>query len=162
QWIHPSAQLVLCAASPDTPAIQAAVAEGVAALRQHRRGVVWIAEPLTRPEAVQVLSHASVFVCPSRYEPFGLVNVEAMACGAAVVATATGGIPEIVEDGVTGYLVAPGPEFVPALAERINALVLDPETARRFGEAGRQRVLDRFTWPAVAAQTADLYRKVLR
>jgi starch synthase len=162
QWIHPSAQLVLCAASPDTPAIQAAVAEGVAALRQHRRGVVWIAEPLTRPEAVQVLSHASVFVCPSRYEPFGLVNVEAMACGVAVVATATGGIPEIVEDGVTGYLVAPGPEFVPALAERINALVLDPETARRFGEAGRQRVLDRFTWPAVAAQTADLYRKVLR
>ncbi|HEX3542639.1 MAG TPA: glycosyltransferase, partial [Acidimicrobiales bacterium] len=112
-------------------------------------------------DAVQILSHASVFVCPSRYEPFGLVNIEAMACGAPVVATATGGIPEIVVDGETGYLVPPGPKFVPTLAERINALLADPALARRFGEAGRRRVLERFTWPAIAAATADLYRHLI-
>jgi starch synthase len=161
QWIHPSAQLVLCAASPDTPAIEAAVANGVAALQATRLGVVWINEPLPKRVIVQVLSHASVFVCPSRYEPFGLVNIEAMACGAPVVATATGGIPEIVVEGETGYLVTPGPDFAVRLAERVNALISDPETARRFGQAGRQRVLDRFTWPAIAAQTVDLYRTVL-
>ncbi|MDQ6615335.1 MAG: glycogen synthase [Actinomycetota bacterium] len=161
RWIDPSAQLVLCAASPDTPAIRAEVAGAVADLRTMRAGVVWVEEPMSRPEAVQVLSHASVFVCPSRYEPFGLVNVEAMACGAPVVATATGGIPEVVVEGHTGYLVAPGPEFVHDLAERINALLHDHATARRFGEAGRQRVLDNFTWPAIAAETVDLYRRVL-
>jgi starch synthase len=159
--IDPSAQLVLCAASPDTPEIQAAVAAGVFGLQAARHGVVWIDSPLSRPEAVQVLSHASVFVCPSRYEPFGLVNIEAMACGAPVVATATGGIPEIVVDGETGYLVAPGPHFVVDLARRINELLADPATADRFGQAGRQRVLDHFTWPAIATQTVALYRRVL-
>jgi starch synthase len=158
--IDRSAQLVLCAASPDTPAIQAAVAAAVEGLRSGRPGVVWIQEPLTRPEAVQILSHASVFVCPSRYEPFGLVNIEAMACGAPVVATATGGIPEIVVDGETGILVPPGPEFVAQLAEHINALVADAAMARRFGRAGRQRVLDHFTWPAIAAETAALYQQL--
>jgi starch synthase len=159
--VDPSAQLVLCAASPDTPAIEAQVAAGVAELQAIRPGVVWIDEPLPRPEAVQILSHATVFVCPSRYEPFGLVNVEAMACGVAVVATATGGIPEIVVDGETGYLVAPGPDLVEQLAARINSLLSDAGTARRFGAAGRQRVLDHFTWPAIAAQTVALYRQVL-
>ena len=159
--IDPAAQLVLCAASPDTPAIEAQVREAVASLSSARSGVYWISSPLPRPDAVQVLSHASVFVCPSRYEPFGLVNIEAMACGAPVVATATGGIPEIVEDGETGYLVPPGPDFVPTLAERINALLTDPAVARRFGEAGRRRVLERFTWPAIAAATADLYRHLI-
>ncbi len=133
----------------------------MAQLQARRSGVVWIEEPLPRPEVVQLLSHATVFVCPSRYEPFGLVNIEAMACAVAVVATATGGIPEIVVDGETGYLVEPGPDFVADLAERINSLVRDPATARRFGAAGRQRVLDHFTWPAIAAQTAALYRQVL-
>jgi len=161
RWIDPAAQLVLLAASPDNPAIQAAVTAGVAELRAVRSDVVWVDEPLSRADAVQVLSHASVFVCPSRYEPFGLVNVEAMACGAPVVATATGGIPEIVVDGATGYLVSPGPDFTHELAERINALLGDPATARRFGEAGRQRVLDHFTWPAIAAQTVALYQRVL-
>jgi starch synthase len=157
-----SAQLVLCAASPDNPAIEEAVRTAVSGLRSSGRdGVVWIDTALPRDETIQVLSHASVFVCPSQYEPFGLVNIEAMACGAAVVATATGGIPEIVVDGVTGYLVPPGPDFVPELASRINALLRDPSLARRFGEAGRRRVLDHFTWPAIATQTADLYRRVV-
>jgi starch synthase len=159
--IDRSAQLVLCAASPDTPAIEAAVAEAVEELRASGPGVVWIREPLTRPEAVQILSHAAVFVCPSRYEPFGLVNIEAMACGAAVVATETGGIPEIVVDGETGFLVPPGPDFIRQLAGRINALISDPAMARRFGDAGRQRVLDHFTWPAIATETARLYQRVL-
>ncbi len=159
--IDPEAQLVLCAASPDTPEILAAVTDAVEAMQSVRSGVIWIQEPLPRPGAVQVLSHASVFVCPSRYEPFGLVNIEAMACGVAVVATATGGIPEIVVDGETGYLVAPGDDFTRQLAERINELIVDPDKARRFGRAGRQRVLDHFTWPAIAAQTVALYRKVL-
>jgi len=159
--LDPAAQLVLCAASPDTEAIEAAVAQAVADLRRLRPGVIWIDRPLHRADTIQILSHATVFVCPSRYEPFGLVNVEAMACGAPVVATATGGIPEIVVDGETGYLVAPGPDFVARLAERVNALVRHPETARRFGQAGRQRVLDHFSWPAIAAQTVGLYRRVL-
>lgn len=161
--IDPAAQLVLCAASPDTPEIWAEVASAVESLRSGGVGpeVVWIDAPLARADAVQLLSHASVFVCPSRYEPFGLVNIEAMACGAAVVATATGGIPEIVVDGVTGFLVTPGADFVRELAERINVLLRDPETARQFGYAGRQRVLDRFTWPAIAAQTAALYHQLV-
>jgi starch synthase len=159
--LDPAAQLVLCAASPDDPEIERAVATGVERLRATRSGVIWVDQPLTRSDAVQVLSHATVFVCPSRYEPFGLVNVEAMACGAAVVATATGGIPEIVEDGVTGYLVPPGPDFVPRLAERVNALLANGDTARRFGEAGRRRALERFAWPSVAAQTVELYDRLV-
>ena len=160
-WLDRSAQLVLCAASPDNPEIQATVAAAVEALQAIRPGVVWIDKPLARDEAVQVLSHATVFVCPSRYEPFGLVNVEAMACGVPVVATATGGIPEIVEDGRTGYLVPPGPDFVRELAGAVNSLLADPDTGRRFGDAGRARVLERFTWPSVAAQTVALYRRLL-
>ncbi|MDQ1427734.1 MAG: alpha-maltose-phosphate synthase [Acidimicrobiaceae bacterium] len=157
-----SAQLVLCAAAPDNPAIEEAVRAAVSGLRASgRNGVVWIDTALPRDETIQVLSHASVFVCPSQYEPFGLVNIEAMACGAPVVATATGGIPEIVVDGVTGYLVPPGPDFASDLAERINDLLRDPALGRRFGHAGRQRVLDHFTWPAIAAQTADLYRRLV-
>lgn len=160
-WLDRSAQLVLCAASPDNPEIQAAVAAAVEALQSTRSGVVWIDKPLSRDEAVQVLSHATVFVCPSRYEPFGLVNVEAMACGVPVVATATGGIPEIVEDGRTGYLVPPGPDFVRELADAINSLLADPDTGRRFGDAGRRRVLELFTWPSVAIQTVALYHRIL-
>ena len=144
----------------------------VAELQRAGGGVFWIEEMLPRPDVVQLLSHATVFVCPSVYEPFGLINLEAMACGLPVVATAIGGIPEIVVDGETGYLVA----FEPAgdafgspadpagvardLADRINDLLADPERAARFGRAGRRRVLEHFSWRAIAAATVELYREL--
>jgi starch synthase len=125
---------------------------------------------LPRPDVVQILSHARAFVCPSVYEPFGIVNLEAMACGAPVVASAVGGIPEIVVEGETGHLVsflgdgtpknepADPDAFARALAERINGFSADAARARRFGDAGRNRVVERFSWNAIAARTADLYR----
>jgi alpha-maltose-1-phosphate synthase len=167
--IDPSAQLVLLAGAPDTAEIGAEV-RGLYNAAQERYGnIVWIDEMLPRPEVIQVLSHATVFVCPSIYEPFGLVNLEAMACEVAVVASAVGGIPEIVVDGETGYLVpcdvgagetdaAAGGRFVEGLAERVNALLADPARAAAFGRAGRQRVVDHFSWSSVAARTAELYR----
>ncbi|MGH9152705.1 MAG: glycosyltransferase [Acidimicrobiales bacterium] len=132
----------------------------------------WISQTLPRSEVVQIMSHATVFVCPSLYEPFGLVNVEAMACGAPVVATATGGIPEIIVDGVTGYLVpvasieganpARDPDrLARGLASSINELVNDPTRARHFGQLGRERVIEHFSWPAIASATAELYECVL-
>ncbi|HVE97961.1 MAG TPA: glycogen synthase [Mycobacteriales bacterium] len=169
----PEAQLLLCAGSPDTPDIGAEVEQHVSALRAAGRRVAWVREMLPRPELVQVLGNATAFVCPSIYEPFGLVNVEAMACGAAVVASRVGGIPEIVVEGETGFLVdlAPsGDEYgTPAdpvryaadIADRVNALVRDPARAVAMGEAGRERVLAEFSWPAIAKQTADVYRSVL-
>ncbi|MFP5318757.1 MAG: glycogen synthase [Acidimicrobiia bacterium] len=166
----PAAQVVLCAAAPDSEAEGDDVRRRAADLARRRDGVVWIEEHLPRPDVVQLLSHAAVFVCPSVYEPFGLVNVEAMACGAPVVATATGGIPEIVVDGETGWLVPiegtpEGPTdpgaFAGALAERVNRVLGDPVRARSFGEAGRQRVSEQFSWTAVARRTAELYRKVV-
>ncbi len=172
EWIDPGAQLVLCAGAPDTPELGEAMRSRVERLRAERGGVFWIEEMLPRPQVVQLLSHASVFVCPSVYEPFGLINVEAMACEVPVVASATGGIPEIVMDGSTGYLVpfeAGGDAFGsprdPAafardLAARVNDLLRDPERARRFGRAGRQRVLDHFSWAGIAARTAELYRQL--
>jgi starch synthase len=125
-----------------------------------------------RPELIQVLSHATAFVCPSIYEPFGLVNLEAMACEAAVVASAVGGIPEIVVDGKTGYLVPCDPtavasdataarHFEATLAERINQLVADLDLATRLGTAGRRRVLERFTWEQVALRTVEVYRQAI-
>ena len=173
QWIDPASQLVLCASGADTPAIEAEVRDAVQRLRDTRRSVVWIEDMLPPAAVVQILSHARVFVCPSVYEPFGLVNVEAMACGAAVVATATGGIPEIVVDGETGLLVplpsvdaALGPArerepFARSLAARIDELLSDPDTARRLGRAGRQRVLQHFNWSTIAARTAALYRQLV-
>ncbi|HEX6596452.1 MAG TPA: glycogen synthase [Acidimicrobiales bacterium] len=168
----PAAQVVLCAAAPDSEAEGEEVRRRVADLRKQRDGVVWIEAHLPRPDVVQLFSHAAVFVCPSVYEPFGLVNVEAMACGAPVVATATGGIPEILVDGETGYLVplggtvVDGPAdpalFAATLAAHVNRLLNDRATARRFGEAGRRRVVERFSWTAVALRTADLYAQVCR
>jgi alpha-maltose-1-phosphate synthase len=167
-------QLVLCAGAPDTAEIEGEVAAHVAALRDAGRlRVFWIPEMLPRPEVVQILSHATVFVCPSIYEPFGLVNVEAMACGTPVVASAVGGIPEIVVEGETGHLVGfePGHDpfgspadparFADNLAERINALLSDPDQAHRMGRAARARVEAEFAWPAIARQTMELYRTLL-
>jgi alpha-maltose-1-phosphate synthase len=163
------AQLVLCAGAPDTPELGAEVERRVNQLRAERGGVVWLDRMLPRKEIVQILSHATVFVCPSIYEPLGIVNLEAMACEAAVVATATGGIVEVVDDRVTGLLVPfePTPDgsqdpldpegFVAGIAGRVNELLRDPDRAREMGRAGRKRVMERFAWPAIAAQTAALY-----
>ncbi len=170
---EPDAQLVLCAGSPDTPQIRDHVAAQVEALSAQREGVVWIREMLPRAGVVQLLSHATVFVCPSVYEPLGIVNLEAMACETAVVATATGGIPEVVVDGETGLLVpierasAASPEpldpiaFQAAIAERVNALLRDPGRARAYGVAGRRRALESFSWASIARQTRALYGSLL-
>jgi alpha-maltose-1-phosphate synthase len=157
-------QLVLLAGAADTPEIGKEMTARAAALGAERSGLHWIEAMLPRREAVQLLSHATVFVCPSVYEPFGLINLEAMACGLPVVASAVGGIPEIIVEGVTGHLV-PIPEggagLGAALAERVTALLADPIRARAMGEAGRQRVLDHFTWKTIAERTAELYTAVL-
>ena len=165
-------QVVLCAGAPDTPEIMAEVQGLVRELQAERSGVVWIEEFLPRDELCAILTAATTFVCPSVYEPLGIVNLEAMACGAAVVGTATGGIPEVVVDGVTGRLVPidqaddgtgtpVDPErFVADLAATLTEVVADPETARRYGEAGRRRAADDFSWRAIADETAALYAGV--
>jgi len=154
----PEAQLVLLAGQADTAELEAEVTELVAGLRASRSGVVWIPEMLPKPEVIQLLSHATVFACPSVYEPLGIVNLEAMACGTAVVASRTGGIPEVVADGQTGLLVPPGePE---PLAAALNTLVRDPDRAAAMGQAGRKRAVAEFGWPAIAAQTAALYAEL--
>jgi alpha-maltose-1-phosphate synthase len=168
---HSTAQLVLCAGAPDTPEIGAEVAAGVQRLRESRDGIVWIDQMLPKTDVIQLLSHATVFACPSIYEPLGIVNLEAMACEAAVVASATGGIVEVVADGETGFLVpleqAPGeidpvdPEgFASAFAEKVNAVIADPELAQMMGQAGRRRVTEHFAWPAIADQTVEVYRRL--
>jgi starch synthase len=171
--LTPELGLVLCAGEPDTPEIAAEVKGLVAALERTRGAVTWIPEMLERRQLIQILSHARAFVCPSVYEPFGIVNLEAMACGAPVVASAVGGIPEIVVDGVTGLLVPlesdGGPHGTPkdraafarSLAERVNQLALDPDLAARMGKAGRERVLEHFSWRSLAEQTVALYEKLL-
>ena len=165
-------QIVLCAGAPDTPQILAEVQELVQGLQRQRSGVVWIDEFLQRDELCAILSAATTFVCPSVYEPLGIVNLEAMACGAAVVGTATGGIPEVVVDGVTGRLVPieqvqdgtgtpiDPDRFVADLAATLSEVVSDPERARAYGEAGRQRAAEEFSWQAIADATAALYREV--
>jgi alpha-maltose-1-phosphate synthase len=166
-------QLVLCAGAPDTPQIAAEFRERVATLDDTAVRVIWIERMLPREQVVQVLSHADVFVCPSVYEPFGIVNLEAMGCGLPVVASATGGIPEVVADGETGYLVPVDPgddpigtpadpeRFARRLAERITSLLEDPATASAMGQAGRRRVEERFGWDAIAARTTELYRRLI-
>ena len=131
--------------------------------------MIWIDQMLPKRDVIQLLSHATVFVCPSIYEPLGIVNLEAMACEAAVVATATGGIVEVVQDGVTGLLVPFEPAlggieprdpaaFSAGFAERVNALVADPGRAAAMGRAGRQRAVESFAWPAIARETVEVYR----
>ncbi len=158
--IDPAAQLVLCAGQADTAELQAEVTGLVEHLRASRSGVIWLPGMLAKSEVIQVLSHATVFVCPSEYEPLGIVNLEAMACGAAVVASAVGGIPEVVADGQTGLLVPPGDER--ALADAVNALLADPARAAEFGARGRNRAITEFSWEKIAAQTADLYARLAR
>ncbi len=156
--LDPAAQLVLCAGQPDTPELAAEVEGLVAELRAARSGVIWIPEMLPKRAVIQLLSHATVFACPSLYEPLGIVNLEAMACGTAVVGSAVGGIPEVVRDGETGLLVPPGDPA--ALAEAINVLVGDAERAAAMGRAGRDRAVAEFGWPQVAAQTVALYEEL--
>ncbi len=160
------AQLVLLAGAADSPELAAEIEEAVAVLRAERDAVVWVSEMLLREDVREVLSHATVFVCPSIYEPLGIVNLEAMACATAVVASAVGGIPEVVEDGVTGTLVAYDENdpagFEAGLAEAVNALVDDPARAAAMGAAGRQRAVDQFGWDAAARRTVEIYRTVLQ
>jgi starch synthase len=163
-------QVVLCAGAPDTPEIMAEVTEGVHRLQERREGVVWVDRVLPREDLCRLLSHATAFVCPSVYEPLGIVNLEAMACGAAVVGTATGGIPEVVVPGETGWLVPieqvddgtgtpVDPErYVADLADALTDAVSDADRARRFGEAGQARAREHFSWERIAEQTLEVYR----
>lgn len=160
----PEVQLVLCAGAPDTPEIAEEVASAVQALSAARSGVFWVREMLPTPKIREILSAATTFVCPSVYEPLGIVNLEAMACSTAVVASDVGGIPEVVDDQRTGLLVHYDPsdavEFERGLAEAVNTLVADPQRARAYGVAGRQRCIDEFSWAHIAEQTLEIYRKV--
>ena len=171
--LPPDVQLILCAGAPDTPEILAEVRAGVEALQTERSGVVWIDQLLSHHELSAVLSAATTFVCPSVYEPLGIVNLEAMACGAPVVGTSTGGIPEVVDDGVTGRLVVidqmddgtgtpTNPEqFVSDLAATLIEVVSDPAAAARMGEAGRDRAEREFGWDQIAARTHEIYESLL-
>ncbi|WP_426504209.1 glycogen synthase [Dactylosporangium sp. McL0621] len=170
--LPPDTQIVLLAGAPDTPEIGAEVTALADELKATRSGVVWVQEMLPKREVIQVLTHATLFVCPSIYEPMGIVNLEAMACQTAVVATATGGIPEVVADRETGLLVpieqvADGSgtpldpdRFVAGLADAMTALLEDPARAAAFGRAGRQRAVDHFSWAAIADRTLAVYQSI--
>jgi starch synthase len=170
--LPPETQLVLLAGAPDTPEIAAEVEGLVAELKATREGVVWVLAMLPKTEVIQVLTHSTVFVCPSIYEPMGIVNLEAMACETPVVATATGGIPEVVVDGVTGLLVpitqkADGTptdqdRFVADLADAINQILANPSRSKAMGRAGRARAVADYSWSAIAEQTLAIYREALR
>jgi starch synthase len=171
--LPPEVQLVLCAGAPDTPEILAEVQAGVAELQKQRTGVVWLDKLLSQNELSAVLTQATTFVCPSVYEPLGIVNLEAMACSAPVVGTATGGIPEVVVDGVTGRLVPieqvddgtgtpiDPDKFVADLARILTEVVSDPVAAKRMGEAGRKRAETDFSWTSIAARTRELYASLV-
>jgi len=171
--LDPGFQIVLCAGAPDTPEIAAEMKHAVAAAQKARPGVIWIEEMLDNRSKIELYTHAGVFVCPSIYEPFGIINLEAMACGTAVVASAVGGIREVVKQGETGYLIAveqmsetPFEPVHPArfakdLAAKINELMADPAKRIAFGQAGRQRAINVFSWSAIAAQTRDLYASLV-
>jgi starch synthase len=161
----PEIQLVLCAGAPDTAELAAETSAAVDMLSAKRSGVVWIHDMLPRDYLTQLLTHAAVFVCPSVYEPLGIVNLEAMACETAVVASAVGGIPEVVADGLTGLLVpraaVTDEEFEAGLADAINALCADPDRARAMGLAGRERAVREFAWEAIAHRTVELYESLV-
>jgi glycogen synthase len=170
--IDPSIQVVLCAGAPDTPEISREMTARVAEVRANRPGIIWIQEMLPRDQVIQYYSNAAVFCCPSVYEPFGIINLEAMACKTAVVASAVGGIPEVVVPGETGLLVnlelKPGTfdpvdpaKFSRELAAGINRVALDLSLREEFECNGRRRVEEHFSWTAIARQTLDLYRSLL-
>ena len=172
QYLPPNTQVVLCAGAPDTPEIAAEMREKVEEARGKNGLVIWIEKMVSKPEVIQLYSHARVFCCPSVYEPFGIINLEAMACGAPVVASATGGIKEVVVDGETGYLVpfeqdpatsfpTQPDRFAQDLGAKISDLLADEAKCRRFGEAGRKRVEEKFSWTAIADQTIALYQNLI-
>ena len=172
--LDPGFQVVLCAGAPDTPEIASEMQQAIALAREHHGEIVWIEKMVSRPEAIALYSSASVFVCPSIYEPFGIINLEAMACGTPVVASAVGGIKEVVVDGETGFLIpleqmkespfeATDPAaFASDLASKINLLMADPDLASRMGAAGRKRAEELFGWDAIARKTERLYDKLLQ
>jgi starch synthase len=172
EYLPPDTQVVLCAGAPDTPEIASEMRQKVEHARERNRRVIWIEKMVSKAEVIQLYSNARVFCCPSVYEPFGIINLEAMACETAVVASATGGIKEVVVPGETGYLVpfdqdpvtgfATNPEaFARDLAGNLSELLADPEKCKRFGEAGRRRVEEKFSWTAIADQTISLYRDLI-
>ena len=172
QYLPADTQVVLCAGAPDTPEIATEMRTLVEQALQHHPHIVWIEKMVTKPEAIQLYSNCAVFWCPSVYEPFGIINLEAMACGAPVVASATGGILEVVVEGETGHLVpfTPDPvttfpsdtaQFARDLAAPVAALLADPARARAMGQAGRRRVEAKFAWEAIANQTIELYSQLL-
>ena len=170
RYFEPDVQLVLCAGEPDTKEIGLEVSGLVEELKRERTGVIWIEEMMPRPRLRQLLAAATVFVCPSVYEPFGIVNVEAMACGLPVVASRVGGIPEVVLDGETGFVVpfSPDPhgnpidpdDFARKIAEHVNLLAADSALSSRMGLAGRARAVDRFSWSSIGEQTLVLYQRL--
>ena len=173
QFMDRNFQIVLCAAAPDTPGMAEEMRIAVERAQAQRPGIIWIDEMVDQQTACELYSHAGVFICPSIYEPFGIINLEAMACETAVVASAVGGIKEVVVDGETGFLVpleqmnespfeATNPEkFARDLAERVNDLMRNPELRKRFGEAGRKRAEEYFSWTKIAERTKALYGKLL-
>ncbi|MDP9254141.1 MAG: glycogen synthase [Verrucomicrobiota bacterium] len=172
QFMDPGFQIVLCAGAPDTPEIAEEMKSAIATATTQRSDIIWIDEMVDKQTVIELYSHAAVFCCPSIYEPFGIINLEAMACETAVVASAVGGIKEVVVDGETGFLVplqqmkeSPfepiNPEkFARDLAMRINRLMADPQLREKFGTAGRKRAQEKFSWPAIALQTKALYEKI--
>ena len=173
KYMDPGFQVVLCAGAPDTPEIAEEMKQAVAAAqRSHRPGIIWIEKMVTKDVVYELYSHAAVFVCPSIYEPFGIINLEAMACETAVVASAVGGIKEVVVDGETGYLVpleqmlespfepVDPDKFSRDLAERINRLMADERLQTKFGWAGRKRAVEKFSWATIAAETKKMYESL--
>src|SRR5438034_10202223 len=173
-FMDPDFPIVLCAGAPDTPEIAEEMKEALAAAQTKRKDIFWIEEMLDRPAVIELYSHAALFCCPSIYEPFGIINLEAMACETAVVASAVGGIKEVVVDGETGFLVplkqmkeSPfeplNPEkFSRDLAARINQLMADPTLREKFGKAARKRAQEKFSWSAIAQRTKALYESLTR
>jgi alpha-maltose-1-phosphate synthase len=173
RYMDPGFQVVLCAGAPDTPEIAEEMKTAVSTAQANRKGVIWIQEMVNKATVFQLYTHAAAFICPSIYEPFGIINLEAMACETPVVASAVGGIKEVVVDGETGFLVpleqlnespfepVNPDKFAHDLAAKINQLMANPDLRQRFGKAGRQRAEQQFSWHAIAAQTRDLYQSLL-
>ena len=163
--VDPQFGLVLCAGSPDEPGIGAEVQVAIEELQATRKNVIWISKMAPQPDVIALLSSADLFLCPSIYEPLGIVNLEAMACETAVLASDVGGIPEVVADGVTGELIhysGNAAEFEAAFTERINSLMADRDLLRKYGEAGRVRAIDQFSWDSIAHETVELYKSLIK